>query len=63
MKIKTLEGLQRAALTRRAVTVVGFPRPLAAAFVISMQARTVLGCFQRGMTLYPKAIAAAKGSS
>lgn len=57
MKITTLEQLEAASLARRSV-MINHPafvrRPQPAAWVISMQARTVLGFMRSGMTLYEK---------
>ncbi len=55
MKVKTVKQVYDLALQRRAILIAGMPRPKAAAFLISMQARTLVHMIQRGMTVYKKA--------
>jgi hypothetical protein len=52
IRVRLLEQIQSAALNRRAVIWNGLTRPKAAAFVISMQARTVLSLMRRGMWIW-----------
>lgn len=63
MKIKTLEGLNRAALSRRSVVIPKIGLRMSAAFVIGIPAKVVLGYLRMGMELYPKPSAKAKGAT
>lgn len=64
MKIKTLEGLNRAALQRRSVFIPKIGLHMSAAFVIGIPAKVVLGYFGMGMEIYPKpSKRAAKGAT
>jgi hypothetical protein len=53
-RIRTLEGLYRCALRRKAVTVSGLYERKPAAFIMSMQAGIVLQYIRRGMFEYRK---------
>lgn len=54
-RITTLEELGTAALDRKAVVIPSHPaftKPRAAAFIVSMQARQVLGLLHQGLFIY-----------
>lgn len=53
MKIKSLEGLRRAALRRKSV-VTSWGRVMPAAFVINWQGMDILKQIKRGLTIYEK---------
>lgn len=52
LRIKTVERLNRLALQKRSVSFAHWDGPKPAAFMMSMQARTLLGLLARGLYEY-----------